>query len=299
VEKDRTQRYAESLERIVRSDHQYLKETVPDFQDMCRVVTPEKTIPTKIIIDIREMYKEIRNRLTEIKAVKQLLQGKYRQYYHRNPIVDKEVMEFGFIVKNTYSRFEYVMLQKQKQELRKAKEKEQPPTARDRGGLFQWFHSQEHQVGLLKAVRLLKELDYEAPPQGIGHERREVAENRPRSLTLFIIAGEPGSIDNLQSGIRFREHDVIERYGVQELHGLLVHLREIDPSELQKLFQRLIEASGGPKIRCLLFPVRSPKDMERDLTGAAKKTLQEMAGGEVRVFSGSQNGNIGEPTHRG
>ena len=86
MEKDRTQRYAESLERIVKSDHQYLKDTVPDFQDMCRIVTPEKNIPTKIVIDIREMYKEMRNRLTEIKAVKQLLQGEYHQYSRRNPI---------------------------------------------------------------------------------------------------------------------------------------------------------------------------------------------------------------------
>ena len=39
--------------------------------------------PTGIVVDIREIYKEIRNRLTEIKAIEQLLQGKYRQYYHR------------------------------------------------------------------------------------------------------------------------------------------------------------------------------------------------------------------------
>ena len=138
---------------------------------------------------------------------------------------------------------------------------------------------------MLKAVRLLKELDYEAPPQEIGHERREVVENRPRSLTFFIIAGEPGSIDNLQSRIRFREHDVIERYGSHEFRGLLVHLREIDPSELRNLFQRFIEASGDSKARCLLFPVRSPKDIEGDLTREIEKTLQEMAGGEVRLFS--------------
>ena len=285
MEKDRTQRYAESLERIVRNDYQCLKETVPDFQDMCRIVTPEKSVPPKIIVDIREMYKEMRNRLTEIRAVKQLLQGRYHQYYHRNPLLDKEIMEFGFIVKNTYSRFEYIMLQKQKQEAIRAREKERAATAKERGALFHWFHSQEHQVGLLKAVRLLKELDYETPPQEIGHERREIAGDRPRSLTLFIIAGQPGSIDNLQSRIRFREHDVIERYGSQEFRGLLVHLREIDPSEVRKLFQRFIEASGDPKVRCLLFPVRSPKDIEGDLTRAIEKTLQEMAEGEVRVFS--------------
>jgi hypothetical protein len=33
------------------------------------MVTPERNIPTGILIDIREMYKEIRSRLTEIKAI--------------------------------------------------------------------------------------------------------------------------------------------------------------------------------------------------------------------------------------
>jgi len=38
------------------------------------MVTPERNVPREIIADIREQYKEIRNRLTEIKAVEQLLQ---------------------------------------------------------------------------------------------------------------------------------------------------------------------------------------------------------------------------------
>ena len=72
---------------------------------------PERNVPAEIIVDIREMYKEIRNRLTEIKAIEQLLQGKYRQYYHRDSLRDKEIMEFGFIAKNCYSKFEYTLMQ--------------------------------------------------------------------------------------------------------------------------------------------------------------------------------------------
>ena len=78
---------------------------------MCRVVSPEKHIPAGIAVDIREMYKEIRNRLTEIKAIEQLLQGKYRQYYRRDSVRDKELMEFGFISKNCYSKFEHTLVQ--------------------------------------------------------------------------------------------------------------------------------------------------------------------------------------------
>jgi hypothetical protein len=285
VEKDRTQRYAESLERIVRNDYQYVKDTIPDFQDLCRIVTPEKNVPPKIIVDIREMYKEMRNRMTEIKAVRQLLQGKYRQYYRRDPLRDKEIMEFGFIVKNAYSRFEYILLQKQKQEAIRAKEKEQAAAAKGKGPLFHWFRSQEHQVGLLKAVRLLGELDYQAPPEEIGRERREVAENRPRSLTLFILAASPAAIDTFQSKVRFREHDVVERYGEGVFRGLLVHLRQIDPTELEVLFRRFTGACGDPKVRCLLFTVRSAKDLEGDHARSIEKIIETMAQGEVRALS--------------
>ena len=75
------------------------------------MVTPERNVPREILVDIRELYKEIRNRLTEVKAVEQLLQGKYRQYYHRDSLRDKEIMEFGFISKNCYSKFEYTLMQ--------------------------------------------------------------------------------------------------------------------------------------------------------------------------------------------
>lgn len=62
MEKDRVQRYAESLERTIQNNYHYLKETMEDFQEMCRMVTPERNVAREVIIDIREIYKEIRDR---------------------------------------------------------------------------------------------------------------------------------------------------------------------------------------------------------------------------------------------
>ena len=42
MEKDRNQRYAESLERTAQNNHRYLKEAVGDFREMCLRVTPER-----------------------------------------------------------------------------------------------------------------------------------------------------------------------------------------------------------------------------------------------------------------
>jgi hypothetical protein len=284
MQKDRVQRYAESLERTVQNNHHYLKETIEDFQGLCLLVTPERNVPPEIIVDIREMYKEIRTRLTEIKAIQQLLQGRYRQYYHRDPLRDKEIMEFGFIVKNGYSKFEYTLMQKQAQERNKAIERERVFRTDQRGVPCQWFRSKENQVSFLKNLRILKELDYESPPEQVGEERREIVQNL-RSLTLFVFSGDGRLIDELQSQIRWREHDIIERYGRNELHGLLTHLRDVNPSDVEKVFQRLMESRGFSKLKCLLLSIPSQKDLEGDILGLIKKALQEMKEGEVKTVS--------------
>ncbi len=279
-EQDRVQRYVRSLEKTIENNHHYLKESIEDFQEMCRMVSPEKHIPAGIAIDIREMYKEIRNRVTEIKAVEQLLQGKYRQYYRRNALRDKEIAEFGFVVKNCYSKFESTMVQIETiQRL-----KEHAPKGDHAAEPLQWFRSKENQVTLIKNLRMLTELDYERTPEGIGEERRELAGGR--TLTLFLIRGDSLSLDHLQSQIPLREHDILERYSQEEVRGVLAHLRKVDPHEVEKKFQEFMESTGLAKLKSLFLPLRNPKDLEGDLLKKLISTaLQEMTEGELRTLS--------------
>jgi len=276
---DRDQRYVKSLEKTIENNYHYLKESVKDFQEMCRVVGPEKHVPPGIAVDIREMHKEIRNRLTEIKAIQQLLQGKYRQLYRRDSVRDKEIMEFGFVVKNCYSKFEYTMVQ-----IETIKRlKEHPPKADHPGDPLQWFRSKENQVAFTKNLRILAELDYELPPEKIGEERRDLAGNR--TLTLFLFSGDSASLDQLQSQIQFREHDIIERYNPEEIRGVLAHLKKVDLSDLEKKFQHILESKGLSKVKCLLLPIRSSKDLEGHLLSSIKAALYEMAEGKTRALS--------------
>ncbi len=279
MEKDRVQRYAESLQRTIQNNYRYLKETVDDFQDMCRMVSPERNVPREIIVDIREIYKEIRNRLTEIKAIEQLLQGKYRQFYKRDSMRDKEIMEFGFIAKNCYSKFEYTLMQ-----MEAMKRLKEPPHKKDHSGeILQWFRSKENQVTLTKNLRTLMELDYEPTPEKVGEDRRDLTGSR--TFTLFLFYGDRPSLDQLQSQIQLREHDVIERYSQEEVRGVLTHLREVDPIEVEKKFQQFIEAKGLSKLKCLLLPVLSQKNLEGHLFNLIKTTLQEMNEGELKIVS--------------
>jgi len=276
---DRVQRYVKSLERTIQNDHHYLKETMDEFQDLCRMVTPERNVPAGILIDIREMYKEIRNRLAEIKAIEQLLHGKYRQYYRRDSLRDKEIMEFGFVAKNCYSKFEYTMMQIGAMK----RLKEQAPKVEHPSDSMPWFRSEENKITLIKNLRMLKELDYESIPQEMGEERRDMIGSR--TLTFFLFRGDAPSLDHLQSRVQFREHDLMERYGPEEIRGVLTHLRKVDPFQIEKKFQQLMESLGLTKLKCLLLPIHSPKDLEGDLLKLINTTLEEMPEGELRTVS--------------
>jgi len=279
MEKDRVQRYVDSLEKTLQNNYRYLKKTMEDFQEMCRMVTPERNVPREILVDIRELYKEIRNRLTEIKAVEQLLQGKYRQYYHRDSLRDKDIMEFGFISKNCYSKFEYTLVQiEAMRKLKKSSPRVEHPSEP-----FQWFRSKENRVAFIKNLRVLMELDYEPAPEKVGEERRDMAGSR--TLTLFLFSGDPLSLDHLQSQIQLREHDILERYSQEEVRGVLAHLRKVDPIEVKKKFQQFMENRGLTKLKCLLLPIHFPKDLEGDLLNLIKTTLKEMTEGELKTIS--------------
>ena len=145
---------------------------------------------------------------------------------------------------------------------------------------FQWFRSKENRVAFLRNLRILYELDYEASPESVGNERRG-SQSGLRSLSLFVFVGESRMIDHLQSLMRLREYDILERYGREELRGVLAHLREVDPLEIERLFQNFMEREGLSKVKCLLFYVRSQKDLGSDVLSLMKTLLQQM--GERRI----------------
>jgi hypothetical protein len=245
------------------------------------MITPERSLPHGIVIDIRENYKEIRNRLTEIKAIEQMLQGKYRQYYHRNALQDKEILEIGFVAKNCFTKFEYALKQREALEKIKEREKERALKGEQKGLPFQWFHSKEHQVMFLRNMRSLGDLDYEIPSKLKMEEKREVAQE-PRHLTLFICKGDAGSLDRLYSQLRLREHDILERYASDEIHGVLTHLREINSFAIEKLFRTFLEEFTS--LKCLILPIHSSKELVDDVLGLVEQKLQEIAEGEVKTI---------------
>ena len=277
--------YVKGLDRKVRDDIQFIKDNVEDMKELCRFISPEKNAPQGMIVDIREMYKEIQSRFKEIHAIQQMMQGKYRQYYQyyrRDPIRDKTILELGFVVKTTYVRFEENM--KLVLEKTKAKDREEAEKKGQKERIIQWFVSRENQIALLRNIRKIRELDY-TPGIGKGGAEKRGTEG-VRSLTLFLIKGEADVLDAVQSQLHFREYDLMERHGEKEVRGVLTHLREVDPSEIEGLIHRLLESRGLSKLRCLLLPVQPHHELELKAMELIEKTLEEMKEGEVRTLSG-------------
>lgn len=282
MESGRFQGYVTSLEQVMKNTHFDLRGVMDQFQELCHRVSPEKMVPMGMITDIRQTYKEIQDQLKKIRGIHQLLEGKYRQYYHRDTQRDKEILEFGFLAKSLYLKFEYTLLEIEAK--KNLKNKEDHVRVDHPHIPFPWFHSEENQIILLRTLENLYELDYQTQSGSECVQRREVIQNGLRSVSLFALSGEVALIDQLQSRLRLREHDIKERLTRDEVRGALTHLREISLSEVEKVIRRFTESSECLKLKCLLFPIQSQKDLEKTILGSTENIFHRMAEGEVRTL---------------
>ena len=283
MERGRFQANVASLEQVIKSTHYDLKESIDLFQDLCHRVSPDSGVPMGIITDVRQTYKGIQDQLTKIRGIHQLLEGKYRQHYHRDSRRDKEILEFGFLVKNLYTKFECAL-----------QEIEAKKNLRDQGENFEavpspnplsWFHSKDNETILLRNLESLYVLDYKPQFDFECAQRREVNKNGLRSVSLFVLSGEVTSVNNLQSRMHLREHDIEERFAKDQLRGALTHLRDISSSEVGRVIRRFTAGSEFSKLKCLSFPIQSQKDLQKEILSSAENILQEMVEGEVKILS--------------
>jgi len=282
MEKEKVQRYVASLEQVIRNAHLDLRETMTQFQGFSQRVTMEETVPSGIITDIRRTYKGIQDQLTKIRGVHQLLESRYRQYYRRDSLRDKEISEFAFLARNMYARFESMLQETEGK--KKPRDKEEASDVSKQSASFPWFHSEENQVTLLRNLRDLYALDYENRKGLDVDEKRRVIQDKLRSLSLFVLSGEGGVIDTLQSRIRLREYDIKERYAMDELRGVLTHLREISLTEAAMVIKRFVDSREAPKLKCLLFSIRSQEDLGKEILGSANDLLRGTTSGQLRAF---------------
>jgi len=283
VERGIFQTYVASLEQIMENIHFDLREAMDQFQELCLMITPERIAPIEIITDIRQTYRHIQDQLAKIRGVKQLLEGKYRQYYHRDCQREREIMEFAFLAKSLYSKFGYTL--EEMEAKRRLKDSGEHLKAYRQRIPFPWFQSKRNQIILLRNLRTLCDLDYKTRSDLEHEHRREVIRSGMRSVSLFAFSGEVALIDNLHSRMRLREYDIKERLTRGELRGALTHLREISLPEVEGVIRRFVDTSEFSKLRCLLLTIQSQQDLEKEILGSAENMLHVMGMGELKILS--------------
>jgi len=271
------------LDRIVDNTRFDLREAMDQFQGLCLMITAERKVPIDIITETRQTYKKIQDQLTKISVARQLLEGKYRQYYHRDSLREREITEIAFLAKSLYLTFEYTLQEIEAKS--KLKDRGEHFVAVSQHTPFRWFQSAGNQIVLLRNLETLSDLDYKTRFKLGFERRREVIQNGLQSISLFALLGEIKLIDTLQSRMRFREYDITERYKEDEFRGALTHLREISPSEVQKVIRRFTDSSEFLKMKCLLLPIQSQKDLKKEIVRSTENILNVMEAGEVRVLS--------------
>jgi len=271
------------LDRIMDNTRFDLREAMDQFQGLCLMITAERKVPIDIITETRQTYKKIQDQLTKISVARQLLEGKYRQYYHRDSLREREITEIAFLAKSLYLTFEYTLQEIEAKS--KLKDRGEHFVAVSQHTPFRWFQSAGNQIVLLRNLETLSDLDYKTRFKLGFERRREVIQNGLQSISLFALLGEIKLIDTLQSRMRFREYDITERYKEDEFRGALTHLREISPSEVQKVIRRFTDSSEFLKMKCLLLPIQSQKDLKKEIVRSTENILNVMEAGEVRVLS--------------
>jgi len=283
MERGSFQGIAAGLERIMENTRIDLREAMDQFQGLCLTITAERNIPIDIITETRQTYKKIQDQLTKISGARQLLEGKYGQYYHRDSRREREITEIAFLAKNLNLKFEYTLQEIEAKS--KLKDRGEHFVAVSQHTLFRWFQSEGKQIVLLRNLEKLSELDYKTRFELGFERRRELSQKGIRSISLFALLGEKKLIDTLQFRMRFREYDIMERYKEDEFRGALTHLRETSPSEVQKVIARFADSSEFLRMKYLLLPIQSQKDLKKEIVRSTENILNVMEVGEVRVLS--------------
>ncbi len=254
----KTRRYVMSLENKIEMNYRFLSDIHDDFRERCRMVAPGKTIPPDVVGRVKRQHKEIRDRLAEIRAVQQLLKGKYRRVVRKDPLRDKKIDELGFAFKSYYSNFEFNL-----RAIERLKRKSEQEPMRSQV-LFRGHRNNLTFKEGLKLVGLRK---------GGYH-----------CISVVFLKGDKATIEGIyERGISLKQGDVFEKYGDEEIRISIVHRQESESRGIQDVIKGFLQYHGFKSVKCAIYRVEKEGDMGRDVQGLLYQTLESMGNKELKV----------------
>lgn len=251
-------RYVMSLENNIDMNCRFLGDIHDEFRDRCKMVAPGKSFPPDVIARVRRQYKEIRDRLAEIRAVQQLLKGKYRRAARKNPLRDKKIDELGFAFKNYYSSFEFNLRAIERLRREPGQEPRKPQVL---------YQSQENNLKFEAGLKLLGQ-----------------REGGYHSISVVFLRGDRDSIEEIyERGIRLKEGDVFEKHGDDEIRMSIAHGEEPESRMIKEVMKRFLLHEAGKSIKCAIYRVEKEGDLRRDVERLLYQALDSMGNKELKV----------------
>ena len=251
-------RYVMSLENNIDMNCRFLSDIYDEFRDRCRMVAPEKPFPPDVVSRVKRRYREVKDRLAEIRAVQQLLKGKYRRATRRDPLRDKKIDELGFAFKNYYSSFEFNLRAIERLKKKSAQEPRRPQVL---------YRSQENNLKFKEGLKLLG-----------------LKEGGYHSISVVFLRGDKASIEEIyERGIRLKEGDVFEKYGDDEIRMSFAHGEESESRKIQEVIRRFLLYEAYESVKCDIYRVEEEGDLGKDVKRLLHQTLDSMGNKELKV----------------
>jgi hypothetical protein len=254
------------LIRVIEKNQQYLDTMASDLKKKLAGGGPIEQVPPVILRDALRTYEDMRTRLLEIGAVEQLLARKRNEPAPQDPErqkliaeLDAQIAVLSRILPNDATGTTVPG--------------RQTPSEH-------WLRKEEHSVAFTKTARLLDELEY-APRTPPPSESRRVSQGSGRGFTLFSVRGPAAALDALRPTLKFREHDIVERFSAAEVRGVLTHLRDVATDDVVNIFRRLITKQFSEVI-CILVRLQSPDHLGEHLLQYIDRMAAAMRPGQVR-----------------
>lgn len=278
---ERNQQKRIELERVIEKNSSFIDTASRELNKAIQEAKAAPRVPLKVVQEVLQLYRSMRARVLEIDSVQQLLARQLGTAVPTNERRELLLAELDEQIRVLCSRVvedETGTGEECVKETTRIEHQMRPPAE-------QWLRHGENSVAFTANSRLIDALNYPPPPPPLKAGQRQTPrqiQREGRGFTLFSIRGPAPALDAIQPSLEIRERDIVERYGVGEIRGVMTNLHPLSRKEVAGIFGRIL-SPRFPDVRCLLVLLRTPDDLNEEFLRFLDRTFLNMRPGEVRT----------------
>jgi hypothetical protein len=278
---ERNQQKRTELEQVIEKNRSFIDTASRELHKALQAAMATPAVPLKVVQEVLQLYRSMRSRILEIDSVQQLLARQLGRAVPTNERREQRLAELDEQIRVLCSRVvedETGTGEECLKETARIEHQLRPPAE-------QWLRHGENSVAFTANSRLIDALNYPPPPPartaGQIQKPRQI-KREGRGFTLFSIRGPAPALDAIQPSLEIRERDIVERYSVGELRGVMTHLRPLSRKDVSDIFERIL-SQRYPDVRCVLVLLRTPDDLNEEFLRFLDRTFMNMRPGELRT----------------